>query len=142
MRAGPTRKRAAPALAIGLALALLLVACAGDRSGSPQRTGSSPQGTPSRTSHSPSRVWIAVFQSAEDPNDLEAASEELMEKAGTAVVVAPEGCFGGLRGRGDIRPGDYVLAVMADSRDGLDVAVGRADREPVVTARVEDDCPV
>jgi hypothetical protein len=86
-------------------------------------------------------VWIAVFRTAEDPNDLDAASRDLMTRAGTAVVVAPEGCFGGLRGEGDIGAGDYVLGVMAGSRDDLEQAVERAGEEPVVTARVEDLCP-
>jgi hypothetical protein len=65
-----------------------------------------------------------------------------MKRAGTAVIVAPEGCFGGLRGQGDVHAGDYVLAVMADSKEGVATAVKRADEEPLVTDRVEDLCPV
>lgn len=141
MSAGLEKRRAVAGLATALALAVLLGGCAGRRTDSPQ-TPPSPQRTTSPPSRDVLRVWIAVFRSAADPNDLEAESQELLEKAGTAVVVSPEGCFGGLRSTGDIRPGDYVLAVMAHSRSGLDAAVGRAGREPILTAQVEDLCPV
>jgi hypothetical protein len=141
MSAGPRNRPAVAGLAAGLAVALLLGGCAGRRTDSAQ-TGPSPQGTTSPTSRGALRVWIAVFETAADPNDLDTPAEELMEKAGTAVVVAPEGCFGELRGAGDIRPGDYVLAVTADSRSGLESAVGRSDREPILRANVEDLCPL
>lgn len=126
------------ALAAGLVLALLLTGCSGRQPLSPATT----RETPTSVDPSALRVWIAVFESAADPNDLENAAEKLMETAGTAVVVAPEGCFGGLRGKGEVRPGEYVLAVTADSKEGLEVAVVRAGREPLVTALVEDLCPV
>jgi hypothetical protein len=86
-------------------------------------------------------VWIAVFRTAEDPNDLDAPARNLMERAGDAVVVAPEGCFGGLRDRDQVRAGDYVLAVVDGSADGLEEAVARAGEKPVLRARVEDLCP-
>jgi hypothetical protein len=82
-----------------------------------------------------------VFQSAKDPNQLDAASRDLMARAGTAVVVAPEGCFGGLRGEGDVGAGEYVLAVMAGSEEELEEIVRRAREEPAVIAEVEDLCP-
>jgi len=128
----PTRSIVAAGLA-------LLVACGGQRDAAPRI---SPHATQATAAPSPQPVWIAVFQSAQDPNDLESAAEELMKRAGSAVVVAPEGCFGGLRGHGDVRAGDYVLAVMADSKEGVDGAVKRADEKPLVTQRVEDLCPI
>jgi hypothetical protein len=126
------------ALAAGLALALMLTGCAGRQPVSPATT----RETPTSAGPSALRVWIAVFESAADPNDLESAAEKLMEAAGSAVVVAPEGCFAGLRGKAEVRPGDYVLAVTTDSKEGLEAAVVRAGREPVVTAPVEDLCPL
>ncbi|MGH2682881.1 MAG: hypothetical protein ACRDIX_06580 [Actinomycetota bacterium] len=130
----------AVAAAAAAVLAVFLVACAG-RQATPPATPPS-EATPTGGSPSPLPVWIAVFRSADDPNHLEDDAEGLMERAGTAVVVAPEGCFGGLRGQGDVRAGEYVLAVTADSREELEAAVSRSEREPVVTARVEDLCPV
>jgi hypothetical protein len=134
-------KGSAVAAAAAGVVVVLLVACAG-RQATPPATPPSSEATPTGGSPSPLPVWIAVFRSAEDPNDLEDDAEGLMERAGTAVVVAPEGCFGGLRGQGDVRAGEYVLAVAADSREELEAVVSRAGREPVVTARVEDLCPV
>jgi predicted alpha/beta hydrolase family esterase len=127
-------------LAIVAAGLALLVACSGGQRDAAPRT--SPHATETTAAPSPQPVWIAVFQSAQDPNDLESAAEELMNKVGTAVVVAPEGCFGGLQGHGDVRPGEYVLAVMADSKEGVDTAVRRVEERPLVTQRVEDLCPV
>ena len=128
-------------VALGVALMVLVLAgCAGDRAATP-RSPLPGVGSPAAGGPSPLHVWIAVFRTAEDPNDLDAASRDLMTRAGTAVVVAPEGCFGGLRGEGDIGAGDYVLGVMAGSRDDLEQAVERAGDEPVVTARVEELCP-
>ena len=118
---------------------LVLAGCAEDRAAWPRST--SGQGTESPASPSPIPVWIAVFQTAEDPNQLDAASEDLRDRVGTSVVLAPEGCFGGLRGQGDIGPGEYVLGVLAGSQDQLEKAVERSEQEPVVTARVEDLCP-
>lgn len=134
-------KRSAVAAAAAAVLAVLLVACAGRQATQPATPPSS-EATPTGGTPSPLPVWIAVFRSAEDPNDLDDDAERLMERAGTAVVVAPEGCFGGLRGQDDVRAGEYVLAVAADSREELEAVVSRAEREPVVTARVEDLCPV
>jgi hypothetical protein len=127
-------------VAAGVALAMLVLAgCAGDRAAPPP----SPPGrtSPSAAGPSPLHLWIAVFRTAEDPNDLDAARQDLMDRVGTSVAVAPEGCFGGLRGKGDVGPGEYVLAVVAGSEDRLGKAVERAGEEPEVTARVEDLCP-
>jgi len=129
-------------VAAGVVLtALVLAGCAGDRAATPRSTATPGRGSPAAEGPSPLHVWIAVFRTAQNPSDLDAASRDLMQRAGTAVVVAPEGCFGGLRGQGDIGPGDYVLGAMAGSRDDLEQAVQRAGEEPVVTARVEDLCP-
>jgi hypothetical protein len=120
---------------------LVLAGCAGDRAATPRSTATPDRASPTARGPSPLHAWIAVFQTAEDPNQLDAAAEDLMDRVGPAVVVAPEGCFGDLRGRGNIGPGDYVLAVMAGSEDQLERAVERAGERPMVTARVEDLCP-
>jgi hypothetical protein len=129
-------------LVAGVALTVLVLAgCAGDRAVTPRSTATPGQGSPTAEGPSPLYVWIAVFRTAEDPNDLDAASRDLMRSAGTYLVVAPEGCFGSLRAQSDVTPGDYVLGVMAGSRDDLEKAVQRAGQEPAVIAWVEDLCP-
>jgi hypothetical protein len=129
-------------VAAAVALTVLVLAgCGGDRAARPRSTATTDRVSPTAPGPSPLHAWIAVFQTAKDPNQLDAAAEELMDRVGPAVVVAPEGCFRVLRGRGDIGPGDYVLAVMAGSEDQLERAVERAGEEPMVTARVEDLCP-
>jgi hypothetical protein len=129
-------------VAAGVALTVLvLTGCAGNRAATPRSAATPGQGSPTTEGPSPLLVWIAVFRTAEDPNDLDAASRDLRRRAGDAVVVAPEGCFGGLRAESDVSPGDYVLGVLAGSRDDLEEAVQRAGEEPVATARAEDLCP-
>lgn len=130
--------RAVPLLAAAI---LVTAGCAGRPAGTPPAATGPPQATET-PSPGQLRLWIAVFETAENPNDLEDSASELMDRAGTAVVVAPEGCYGGLRGRAEVPPGHYVLAVVATSRHGLDSAVDRARRDPVLTARVRDRCPL
>jgi hypothetical protein len=120
-------------------IVLVLSGCAEDRPARPRST--SGQGAVSTAGPSPLHVWIAVFQTAEDPNELDAAARDVMDRVGKAIVLAPEGCFGGLRDHSEIGPGEYVLGVLAGSRNHLEKAVERAGEEPVVTARVEDLCP-
>lgn len=127
---------------LALAGALVLASCArGPGTSSPAATAS-PGGTASPSPQASGRpVWIAVFETAQDPNDLEGEAGALMDRAGTMVVLGPEGCYGGLRGQDDVDPGDYVLAVVAASRGELEAAVDRSGRDPLVTGTVEDRCP-
>jgi hypothetical protein len=125
--------------------AVVLAACGrgpGTGTESPPATASPSVPTTSSPDATGLRVWIAVFETALDPNDLEGEARTLMERAGTAVVVSPEGCYEGLRGRDPVDPGDYVLAVVASSREELDAAIDRSGRDPVLTDMVEDLCPL
>jgi hypothetical protein len=131
-------------IAGGVALTVLVLAgCAGERAHTPS-TPSPSRADPTIAGPTPRHIWLAVFEAAEDPNGLDAASQDLLERVGRAVVVAPEGCFGGLRAEEDagLQPGDYILAVMAGSKERLEKVVNRTGREPRVIARVEDLCPV
>ena len=79
---------------------------------------------------SPGQVWLAVINSAEDPNDLDSPYAQLVgslaEGSVTHVVVSPSACFSGLPSRYD---GRYLLGVWHDTRDAvramLDPAGGR-----------------
>lgn len=128
-------------LVAAVALAVLVLAgCAGGGGAPPGASPTAGQGT-TVGGPNPFHVWVAVFRTAADPSDLDRASRQLRERLGSAVVVAPEGCYGGLRRHGEIPPGDYVLAVTAASEEQLDQAVRRAGEDPMVSARVEDLCP-
>jgi hypothetical protein len=81
-----------------------------------------------------------VFESAADPDDLDAATADLLERVGGGTVTSPAGCFReGLEGSG-IAPGDYVLGVAAESRGELDDLVARSGREPIFRGQVVDTC--
>lgn len=135
-------KRATRSLLALVSSALVLAACAREPVTSSPAPTASPGGSasPSPQASGPA-VWIAVFETARDPNDLDSEARTLMERVGTAVVVGPEVCYGGLRGEDGVSPGEYVLAVVASSRNELEAAIERSGRDPVLTDRVEDLCP-
>jgi hypothetical protein len=135
-------KRARRSLLALVSGALVLAACAREpvtSSPAPTASPTSPA-TPSPEASGPA-VWIAVFETAEDPNDLDTAARTLMEETGTAVAVGPEICYGGLRGEDGVSPGEYVLVVVASSRKELEAAIERSGRDPVLMDKVEDLCP-
>ena len=87
-----------------------------------------------------SRQWLAVFETAADPDDLDAATTDLLERVGGGTVTSPAGCFrAGLEGSG-VAPGDYVLGVAAGSRGELNELVARSGREPIFRGEVVDTC--
>ena len=69
---------------------------------------------------SPASTWLAVLDSAADPNELDAPREDLVRVLGAdqegSVVVSPGGCYTGVPQRyGPL----YVLAVADASRTAL-----------------------
>ncbi len=74
-------------------------------------SAASPPSTSDRTT-SPGRVWLAVLDAAEDPNELDTPYADLVgtldEGSVTHVVVSPSACYSGLPPRYD---GRYVLGV-------------------------------
>jgi hypothetical protein len=70
-----------------------------------------PASTSDRTT-GPGHVWLAVLESAQDPNELDAPYAELVgaldDGSVTHVVVSPSACYTGLPPRYD---GRYVLGV-------------------------------
>jgi len=79
----------------------------------------SPLSTPDRTT-SPGKVWLAVLDAAEDPNELDTPYADLVgaldEGSVTHVVVSPSACYSGLPSRYD---GKYVLAVWDVTRHAV-----------------------
>ena len=86
-------------------------------------------------------MWVAVFDVASDPNDLDAETGELVDLVGQATLVSPAGCLGGLPPH-VARAGDYVLGVWADSQSELEEIVAATGRTPLISVEVRDLCPV
>ena len=111
---------------------LVLAACGGqDQPPTAGDGGSAPRGE---------RTWLAVFEVAADPDDLDDATQELLDGAGKATVVAPEICFRGWLDELEVTPGTYVLGVMAPTEERLGSVVEEAGREPIFTGEVVDTC--
>jgi hypothetical protein len=123
-----------------IAVASVGVGCGRDAepSTSPTSDSSLPSsGSPSSPGASSRAGWFGVVAIAEDPNDLDRETEELVPTLGSGVVVAPADCFDGLPAT--IATG-YVLGVFGDSRADVDRALERADRLPRFVGRVRMVC--
>jgi hypothetical protein len=86
-------------------------------------------------------MWVAIFDVASDPNELDADTQELIDLVGQAILVSPGGCLGGLPSH-VAGAGDYVLGVRADSQGELEEIVETAGRTPLISVQVQDLCPV
>jgi hypothetical protein len=84
--------------------------------------------------------WVAVFDVAEDPGDLEPGTDELMEAAGGAIAISPASCWSGLAVRLGAEPGDYVAAVVAQTRSELEAVTARVGRRPLVSGEFQAHC--
>ncbi|HEX2030116.1 MAG TPA: hypothetical protein VHL78_01755 [Actinomycetota bacterium] len=125
------------AVAAGVAAA----ACGGDGGG---RTGRADPGTDARTPGATIAVgtteWVAVFETAADPNDLEAQQAELLERVEGAILVGPAGCHEGLASALNVDRGTYVIGVVGSSEAQMERAVQRAEREPIFRGELKLLC--
>jgi hypothetical protein len=118
------------------AMVVVLVAASCGRAGGSRGDVPSPSAPPQvRT------MWVAIFDVASDPNELDADAQELMDVVGQAILVSPGGCLGGLPLR-VAAPGDYVLGVRADSQGELEEIVETTGRTPLISVQVQDLCPI
>jgi hypothetical protein len=117
-------------------LALASVACGQDRE--PRAGPGSPSPTfEDVTDGSPGAgEYLAVFDTAGDPEDLEAVQEEILEAAPANVAISPAGCWEEVPDELGISSGDYVAGVVAASAEGLQEAVDAVGREPIFEGRV------
>ncbi len=120
-------------VAAGVALGLLLVGCAQPQPGG-RGTGAADD-RPEDAGGEVVQEWVAVFETAEDPNELDAASAPLRKKVKGAILVGPAGCHEGLPEALSVEGNMYVLGVVARSEEKLNAAVERADREPISRGR-------
>ena len=120
--------------------ALVLVACGPDRPGGAEpRESSSPPGTQLPPSGEV-RQWVAVFDTAAHPDDLDPSTEELLEAAAEHIAVQPVQCWDGLAGDLGVHAGRYAAAVIAPSQDELQDVVEEVGRKPVGEGRYEAFC--
>jgi hypothetical protein len=78
-----------------------------------------------------SREYLAVFETAEDPEDLEALQEEILEEAPANAAISPAGCWDEVPSELGVSSGDYVAGVVAASPEQLQEAVDAVGREPI-----------
>jgi hypothetical protein len=118
-------RNATCALAAGwIALAVACAASTGP-AGSPTPTVAlSPAG-------GPTEVWLAVYDTAADPQDLAAERAQILSALGEAlagvVVISPAGCFEGLS---QVDPGSYVLALQQTERVYVRALAEQLDGHP------------
>ena len=112
---------------------VVLTACS---RGSP----ASPPSTSDRTA-SPGRVWLAVLDAAEDPNELDTPYADLVgaldEGSVTHVVVSPSACYTGLPSRYD---GRYVLGVWDATEHAVRVLLDSASAREGWIGAVASTC--
>src|SRR5262245_47777826 len=99
---------------------LLAGSVLGSIAGCSSETPPVPRSSVPTSAPSPGSTWLAVLDSAADPNELDAPREDLVRALGAdeegSVMVSPGGCFTGLPQRyGPL----YVLAVVDASRPAL-----------------------
>jgi hypothetical protein len=121
-------------------VALALAACGPERADAPQPRGSPP---PVQTEAPPPtevRQWVAVFDTAEHPDDLDPSTKELLETAAENIAVQPVQCWEGLAADLDVDAGLYAAAVIAPTEEELQAVVEDVGREPVGTGRYKAFC--
>jgi hypothetical protein len=106
---------------------------------------STPAGTPPQTTAitlGPTSVWLAVYDTAADPQDLSAERHQMLSALGDAlegaVVISPAGCFDGLPDRVDGHV--YVLALQQAERWYVRTLAEQLDGHPRFVAEVTVTC--
>jgi hypothetical protein len=132
---GMTVKRQAAVSLLAGVVALGATAC-GDRQ--PRAGPASPSPTfEDVTTISPGHPeFLAVFETAADPEDLESVQEEILEEAPENVAVSPAGCWEEVPDELGVSAGDYVAGVVAASAEELQEAVEAVGREPIFEGQV------
>jgi hypothetical protein len=99
---------------------LLAASVLGSIAGCSSGTQPAPRSSVPTSAPSPASTWLAVLDSAADPNELDVPREDLVHALGQDqaefILVSPGGCFTGVPQRyGPL----YVLAVMDATRPAL-----------------------
>jgi len=133
-RSGERRRRSSAHLCRAIVLLLVLTACGSD--------AESPRANPSPTVEEGTAfvtVWLAGLRTAEDPNDLDDDTQELLAIVPSALVVSPVVCFRDLP-EALADQSDYVLGLISETRNELEHEIAKTGREPLFVVRVRDYC--
>ncbi|MGH2692943.1 MAG: hypothetical protein ACRDHM_10650 [Actinomycetota bacterium] len=88
----------------------------------------------------PVSEFVAVFESAPNPNDLEQIQQELLDEAPRNIAVAPASCWKGLPPSLGVSRNTYVAAVVATTGNELDFVIERVDRVPIFYGQLTARC--
>jgi hypothetical protein len=88
----------------------------------------------------PVSEFVAVFESARDPEDLEEITQELMEIAPRNIAVSPASCWKGLAPSMGVSRNTHVAAVVAATGNELDFVVERVGRIPIFYGQLRARC--
>jgi hypothetical protein len=90
----------------------------------------------------PAQVWVAVYDTAADPQELASERTQIVAALGDAlegaVVISPAGCFDGLPTT--IRTGNYVLALQQAERVYVRALAEQLDGHPRFVGEVTVSC--
>jgi hypothetical protein len=118
------------AVIVSLSMVALLLACGPD---------GAQRGAARSRPPKPADEWLAVFETARDPNRLDALTKKLVDDFGRATVTTPAFCFH-LPASAGIAPDAYVVGLIAATRQELSDKVGEAGLEPAFIGNVHDTC--
>jgi hypothetical protein len=121
---------------LAAATVLIMAACGGER-GRPQ---AGPSGSPTFegvTTASPGTIeWLAVFDTAPDPEALQDIQEEILASSPQNVAISQAGCWKQVPAKLHVDEGEYVAGVVAASPRALKQAVDAVGREPIFEGQV------
>jgi hypothetical protein len=125
-----------------VAVTLLMAALLGSLPGCSSRSEPAPGTSVSRPSltSAPTTEWLAVVESAADPNDLDAPRADVVAGIGSDdghVVVSPGACFSGIPQRYGAL---YVLAVTDTTRSGVEDRLEGSDIDAEWIGAVTSTC--
>lgn len=88
----------------------------------------------------PTVEWVAVFETARDPNDLERIQRELLDTVPHNVAVSPVTCWKGLAAQLGVPRDRYVAGVVAVTSNELDFVVERVGLTPTFFGQLRARC--
>lgn len=88
----------------------------------------------------PVSEFVAVFDTARDPDDLDPSDQELLEIAPDNVAVSPASCWKGLPQGLGVSRNHYVAAVVATTGNELDFVIEQVDRVPIFYGQLKARC--
>jgi len=123
--------------------AVMLAAC-GAPSSDGAATGPPPSSSGSSEPPPPAEIgaWVAVYDTADDPQALSAGRREILRSLGDALagdlVISPSGCLDGLPDT--VAEEAYVLAVQQPQRAYVEALAEQLDGHPMFTGKVTVIC--